>query len=122
VERRRSIHSPIPVFTTDNWDPFKEGLVNVYSYLETPPYSGTGRKPLPVLIPYPNLKYAQVCKKKEKGKVVEVLQRVVFGYPEDVMKSLGIDPGGKINTACIERLNLTILNFLGQVRAQRHEQ
>lgn len=114
VERRRAIHSPIPVFTTDNWDPFEEGLVNVYSYLETPPYSGTGRKPLPVLIPYPNLKYAQVCKQKEKGKVVEVLQRIVFGDPEEVMKSLGVDPGGKINTAYIERLNLTIRNSLAR--------
>lgn len=114
VERRRSIHSPIPVFTSDNWDPFEEGLVNVYSYLETPHYSGIGRKPLPVLIPYPNLKYAQVCKQKEKGKVVEVLQRVVFGDPDEVMKSLGIDSGGKINTAYIERLNLTIRNSLAR--------
>ena len=114
VERRRSIRSPIPVFTSDNWDSFEEGLVNVYGYLETPPYSGIGRKPLPILIPYPSLKYAQVCKQKEKGRVVEVLQRVVFGDPEEVMKSLGADSGGKINTAYIERLNLTIRNSLAR--------
>jgi hypothetical protein len=99
VERKRSIHSPIPVFTSDNWDPFVEGLVNVYGYLETPHYNGIGRKPLPQLIPYPNLKYAQVCKRKEKGRVVEVLQRVVFGDPVEVMEALGIESGGKINTA-----------------------
>jgi hypothetical protein len=29
VERKRSIHSPIPVFTSDNWDSFEEGLINV---------------------------------------------------------------------------------------------
>src|SRR5512137_3221115 len=69
VERRRSIHSPIPVFTSDNWDPFEEGLLNVYSYLETPHYNGIGRKPLPILIPYPSLKYAQVCKQREKSRV-----------------------------------------------------
>ena len=114
VERRRSICSPIPVFTSDNWDSFEEGLVNVYGYLETPPYCGIGRKPLPLLIPYPKLKYAQVCKQKEKGRVVEVLQRVVFGDPEEVMKSLGADSGGKINTAYIERLNLTIRNSLAR--------
>jgi hypothetical protein len=114
MERRRSIHSSIPVFTSDNWNPFEEGLVNVYGYLETPSYSGIGRKPLPALIPYPNLKYAQICKQKEKGRVVEVLQRVVFGDPEEVMKSLGIDSGGKINTAYIERLNLTIRNSLAR--------
>jgi hypothetical protein len=114
VERRRAIHSPIPVFTSDNWDPFEEGLVNVYGYLETPPYSGIGRKPLPMLIPYPNLKYAQVCKQKEKGRVVEVLQRIVFGDPDEVMEDLGVDFGGKINTAYIERLNLTIRNSLAR--------
>jgi len=114
VERRRSIHSPIPVFTSDNWDPFEEGLVNVYGYLETPRYNGIGRKPLPKLIPYPSLKYAQVCKQKEKGRVVEVIQRVVFGDPDEVMEALGVDSGGKINTAYIERLNLTIRNSLAR--------
>mgnify|MGYP001572673638 FL=1 len=114
VERRRSIHSQIPVFTSDNWDPFEEGLVNVYGYLETPLYNGIGRKLLPILLPYSSLKYAQVCKQKEKGRVVEVLQRVVFGDPDGVMKSLGVDSGGKINTAYIERLNLTIRNSLAR--------
>jgi hypothetical protein len=33
VERRRSIHSQIPVFTSDNWDPFEEGLLNIYGFL-----------------------------------------------------------------------------------------
>ena len=114
VERRRSIHSPIPVFTSDNWDSFEEGLVNVYGYLETPHSNGMGRKPLPILIPYPNLKYAQVCKQKEKGRIVEVLQRIVFGDPNEVMEALGVDSGGKINTAYIERLNLTIRNSLAR--------
>jgi hypothetical protein len=114
VERRRSIHYPIPVFTSDNWDPFEEGLVNVYGYMETPRYNGIGRKPLPKLIPYPSLKYAQVCKQKEKGRVVEVIQRVIFGDPDEVMEALGVDSGGKINTAYIERLNLTIRNSLAR--------
>jgi hypothetical protein len=38
IERRRAIDSPIPVFTSDNWDPFEEGLLNVYGFLEAPPY------------------------------------------------------------------------------------
>jgi hypothetical protein len=105
-------HSPIPEFTSDNWDPFEEGLVNVYGYLEAPRYNGLGRKPLPQLIPYLNLKYAQVCKRKEKGRVVEVMQHVVFGNPDEVMEALGVDSGGIIGTAYIERLNLTIRNSL----------
>ena len=81
IERRRAIDSPIPVFTSDNWDPFEEGLLNVYGFLETPPYCGIGRKPDPVLVPYPNLKYAKVCKKREKGRLVEVIHRVIYGDP-----------------------------------------
>jgi hypothetical protein len=114
VERRRSIYSPIPVFTSDNWDSFEKGLVNVYGFLETPTYQGIGRKPLPVLLPYSNLKYAQVCKRKEKGRIIEVVQRVVFGDPEEVLRLLGAESGGKINTAYIERFNLTIRNSLAR--------
>lgn len=114
VERRRAIDSPIPVFTSDNWDPFEEGLVNVYGFLETPQYAGIGRKPYPLLIPYPSLKYAKVCKKRRNGRVIEVVQDIVFGDPAEVMKLLGVDSGGSINTAYIERLNLTIRNSLAR--------
>ena len=48
VERRRAFDSPIPVFTSDNWDPFEEGLVNIYGFLETPHYAEIGRKPYPI--------------------------------------------------------------------------
>ena len=114
VERRRSIHSMIPVFTSDNWDSFEEGLINVYGFLERPPYAGIGRRPLPLLRPHPHLKYAQVCKRKNKGRVVEVIQCVVFGDPKEVLRLLGSDSGGKINTSYIERLNLTIRNSLAR--------
>ncbi len=114
VERRRAIDSPIPVFTSDNWDPFEEGLINVYSFLETPQYAGIGRKPDPVLVPYPSLKYAKVCKKRMNGRVIEVVQEIVFGDPAEVLKLLGVTSGGSINTAYIERLNLTIRNSLAR--------
>ena len=114
VEKRRAIDSPIPVFTSDNWDPFEEGLVNVYGFLETPQYAGIGRKPYPVLVPYPSLKYARVCKKRKNGRVIEVVQDIVFGDPVEVMKLLGVNSGGSINTAYIERLNLTIRNSLAR--------
>ena len=114
MERRRSVNSPIPVFTSDNWDSFEEGLVNVYGFLETPQYAGIGRKPYPVMIPYPSLKYAKVCKKRRNGRIIEVIQEIVFGDPAEVMKLLGVDSGGSINTAYIERLNLTIRNSLAR--------
>ena len=114
IERRRSIESPIPVFTSDNWEPFEEGLVQVYSFQETPLYSGRGRKPFPVLIPYLNLKYAKVCKRREKSRIVEIVEEVVFGEPDEVLRLLGADSGGRINTSYVERLNLSIRNSLAR--------
>ncbi len=114
VERRRSIASPIPVFTSDNWSPFEDGLVSVYSFLETPSYSGSGRKPHPVMIPYPNLKYARVCKRRENNRIVEIVEEIVFGEPEEVLHLLGADSGGRINTSYVERLNLSIRNSLAR--------
>lgn len=114
IEGRRSLDSPIPVFTTDDWDAFEDGLINVYGILERPPYKGVGRRPSPVLTPLEDLKYAKVCKKREKGRVVEVVQEVVLGNPKEVLRLLGADEGGKINTAYIERLNLTIRNSLAR--------
>jgi IS1 family transposase len=114
IERRRSITSPIPVFTSDNWSPFEEGLVHVYSFQETPPYNGKGRRPLPVLIPYSNLKYARICKQREKGRVVEIVEEIVFGDHEEVLRLLRADSGGRINTSYVERLNLSIRNSLAR--------
>lgn len=110
VEKRRCPRSETPVFTTDNWDAFDEALLNVYGVPVYPVYKGRGRRPFPVLVPDPDLKYAQVCKKREKGHVVEVVQRIVYGKPDEVLILLGADTGGKINTSYVERLNLTIRN------------
>lgn len=114
IERKRSIASSIPVFTSDNWSPFEEGLAYVYSFQEMPPYNGKGRRPLPVLIPYSNLKYARICKRREKGRVVEIVEEIVLGEPEEVLRLLGADSGGSINTSYVERLNLSIRNSLAR--------
>jgi len=114
IEQKRRLQSPLPVFTSGNWDPIKDSLLRVYGVIEQPPYKGQGRKPFPRLVPPCDLRYAQVCKKRKKGRVVEVVQRVVFGDPEAVMHLLGADCGGTINTAYVERLNLTFRNSLAR--------
>jgi len=114
LESKRSNSSPIPLFTSDDWDPFKLGLLNVYGCLEQPLYCGIGRKPFPILVPPEDLKYAQVCKKVVNGHVVEVLQRVVFGDSEEIVRLFGADSGGCINTSYVERINLTIRNSLAR--------
>ena len=37
VEQMRSTSSLTPVFTSDDWDPFAVGLLNVYGNFEVPP-------------------------------------------------------------------------------------
>ena len=114
IEEKRALNSPIPVFTSDNWDSFETALVHTYGLIETPEYSGRGRPPQPRWIPYEDLKYAQVCKIRKKGKVIRVVQRVVFGDEEEVLKLLGADKNRCINTAYIERFHLTIRNCLAR--------
>ena len=79
IEKKRNPDSQIPLFISDEWDPFEEALLNVYGNLEQPSYKGIGRKPNPVLVPKEDLKYAQVCKKREHGSIVGMVKRVVFG-------------------------------------------
>ncbi len=114
VESKRSHDSPLPVFVSDNWDPFEIALLLTYGTLEEMPYSGVGRPPNPVLMPHPDLKYAQVCKKRKNSQIVKVIQRVVFGNEEEVRRLLGVDEEGCINTAYVERINLTTRNCLAR--------
>ena len=66
------------------------------------------------MIPLSDLKYAQVCKKHQKGRVVEVIQQVVFGDKDIILHLLGADEQGTINTAYVERMNLTFRNCLAR--------
>jgi len=114
VEKMRSASSPIPVFTSDDWDAFEEALINVYGKIETPQYKGIGRKPLPKPIPLKDLKYVKVLKKKIKNYVVETIHRIVFGDPEEIFKMLGVNSDGYIGTSYAERINLTIRTSLAR--------
>ena len=114
IEKKRNSDSEIPLFISDDWDAFEEGLLEVYGKVEQPPYKGIGRKPNPVLVPGEDLKYAQVCKKREKEGVVGMVKRVVFGNLEKIWAILGADSNGNISTSYIERLNLTIRNSLAR--------
>ena len=108
----RNASSPVPVFISDDWDAFEEGLVNVYGKIEFPQYKGIGRKPFPKLAPVDDLKYVKVLKKKVKNYVVETIHRVIFGDPEEIFEMLGTDSDGYIGTSYAERINLTIRTSL----------
>ena len=88
----RCSSSPIPVFISGDWDVFEEALIDVYGKIELPQYKGIGRKPLLKLVPLDDLKYVKVLKKKVKNFVVETIQRIVFGDPDEIFEMLLIVP------------------------------
>jgi hypothetical protein len=95
-----------PLFTSDKLPAYVEALIANYSKPEPKPARrGPGR---PRLIPRrlldPELLYAQVDKQREKGRVVEVRRRIIFGSTEVISQVLGDQ---QINTAYVERDNLT---------------
>jgi hypothetical protein len=114
LEQKRAVGSSLPVFVSDDWDPFAQALLEVYGIMETPPYKGTGRKPNPVLVPHPDLKYAQIIKNKANNEVVGTFHRVVFGYPNEVIGLLCPGAKGHVHTSYVERMNLTFRNHLAR--------
>jgi transposase-like protein len=70
-----------PLFTSDKLPAYVTALVANYSTAEPlPAQRGRGRpRKTPRRLIDPNLLYAQVDKRREQGRVVEVRRRIVFG-------------------------------------------
>jgi IS1 family transposase/transposase-like protein len=100
----------IPLFTSDQWSAYGVALLTHFGqWVETQRQHTRGRPPKPRWLPIPDLLYAQVVKQRERGRVVAVTKRSIFGSPEAIEKVLqGSGSSKVINTAFIERLNLTI--------------
>jgi hypothetical protein len=99
-----------PLFTSDKLPAYVAALVSNYSTPEPPPAKrGRGRpRNEPKRILDPELCYAQVDKRREGGRVVEVRRRILFGSPDAIRHILESDGCGQmINTSYIERDNLT---------------
>jgi hypothetical protein len=107
-----------PLFQSDGLETYTKALVANYSEPEPPPIKrGSGRpRKHPKLLRDPDLLYAQVDKRKEKGRVVEVSRRIVFGQSEAIAQV--IEAGGfgsQVNTAYVERNNLTMRQSNGRL-------
>jgi hypothetical protein len=74
----------------------------------------TGPAPTPRWMPLPGLRYAQVVKTVRRRRLVRVKHRVVFGTLEAVQQVLAAC-GWQINTAFIERLNLSLRQHVAAV-------
>src|SRR5262249_33794768 len=70
--------------------------------------------PTPRWMPLPGLLYAQVVKTVRRRRLVDVQHRVIFGTLGAVQQVLAAH-GWQINTAFIERINLTIRQHVAAV-------
>lgn len=97
------------LLTSDAHAPYATAIVAVYGVdVPQPKRPGPGRPPKPQRVLPPDLCYATVCKKREHGRVVEVVRTVVFGTLCVLAFLLSRSQVSKtINTAFVERNNGT---------------
>jgi len=100
----------IPFFTSDQLSVYESALLHTYGQWVQPSRNGKrGAQPKPRQVAPNNLLYAQVVKQREKGQVVNVSYRVVFGDEENIEQYLKQSSVSQtINTSFVERDNLTL--------------
>jgi len=105
----------VPLFLTDGFKEYATALLTHFGHWVQPPRrQATGPAPKPRWVPRPQLLYAQVVKTVRRRRLVRVKHRVVFGTLEAVEHVLAAC-GWQINTAFIERINLSIRHHVAAV-------
>jgi IS1 family transposase/transposase-like protein len=100
----------IPFFTSDQLAEYRTALLHVYGQWQQPARKGDrGRFPNPRRIAPADLLYAQVVKQRERGAVVAVSTKVVFGDAAAIQAQLATSSTSTtINTSFVERDNLAL--------------
>jgi hypothetical protein len=107
--RRRTGGRLMGLMTSDDYPAYETAILHAYGRTITPPRTGKrGRPRAPYQVPPPGLTYATVTKRREKGRVVKIGTRIVFGTIAAVLAALAISKVSRaINTAFVERENGT---------------
>src|SRR5215813_5535425 len=104
-----------PLFLTDGFKEYLTALLTHYGHwVQSVRRRAQGPAPKPRWMPLPQLLYAQVLKTVRRRHLVRVSHRVVFGPLEAVQQVLAAC-GWQINTAFIERVNLSIRQHVAAV-------
>jgi len=100
------------LITTDEYRAYETAILEAYGQEVLPARTGRpGRPQSPYKVPPKRLKYATVHKTREKGRVVKIDFRVIFGTLVAVAAALKKSRVSKaINTALVERHNGTDRN------------
>src|SRR5215471_4946890 len=105
----------VPLFLTDGFKEYTTALLTHYGqWVQPVRRRAQGPVPKPRWMPLPGLLYAQVVKAVRRRRLVDVQHRVIFGTLGAVQQVLAAH-GWQINTAFIERINLTIRQHVAAV-------
>jgi IS1 family transposase len=105
----------VPLFLTDGLKEYTTALLTHFGHwVSYPRRRPLGPTPKPRWLPQPELLYAQVVKQYRRRRLAGVRQRVVFGTLAGVKQALAAQ-GWHINTAFVERINLTIRHQVSAV-------
>jgi IS1 family transposase len=105
----------VPLFLTDGFKEYTTALLTHYGqWVQPARRRAPGPVPKPRWMPLPGLLYAQVVKTVRRRRLVDVQHRVIFGTLGAVQQVLAAH-GWQIQTAFIERLNLTIRQHVAAV-------
>src|SRR3954454_16512966 len=100
------------LITTDEYSAYEGAILEAFGDEVVPPRTGKpGRPRGPYKVAPEGLNYATVHKTREKGRVVEVTTRVIFGTAATVAAALAASSVSRtVNTAFVERHNGTDRN------------
>jgi IS1 family transposase len=105
----------LPLFLTDGFKEYTTALLtHDGQWVQPERCQATGPAPKPRGLPLPGLLYAQVIKTVRRRRLVRVTHRVVFGTLEAIQQVLAAC-GWQINTAFVERVNLSIRQHVAAV-------
>jgi len=105
----------VPLFLTDGFKAYTTALLTHFGqWVQPPRRQAQGPAPKPRWRPLPQLLYAQVVKTVRRRRLVRVRHRVVCGTLEAVQQVLAAG-GWQINTAFIERVNLSMRQHVAAV-------
>jgi IS1 family transposase len=107
--KQRTDRDRLKLVTSDEYPAYETALLSAFGEEVTTTATGrVSRKMVPEKAPPPGLNYATVEKRREKGRVVEIVTRVVFGTMAAVQAVLTQSKASRrINTSFLERQNAT---------------
>ena len=99
----------LDLVTSDDYPAYETALLEAYGPEVTATATGRpSRKMLPEKVPPPGMSSATIEKRREKGRVIEVITRVIFGTMAAVQVALArSEASRRINVSFLERQNAT---------------